>query len=169
MDTDKSVQEKSASSALKPLRKEIILNGIASVRDLEAAIAADGTSWASAGRAPNSNSSKCPSRSLGSRRHCQAAFNSANGAWRRPFPLRRPVRAVGVNLRRRARNFCLSNSASSQGRRGSCEQGEIIRHANHRQALKLSPQEQLLAALGFFTLNPPSCSASTKSSSLPVT
>jgi hypothetical protein len=37
------------------------------------------------------------------------------------------------------------------------------------QALKLSPQEQLVAALGFFTLKPPSCKASTKSSSLPVT
>lgn len=28
-------------------------------------------------------------------------------------------------------------------------------------ALKLSPQEQLVAALGFFTLKPPSCKAST--------
>jgi hypothetical protein len=28
-------------------------------------------------------------------------------------------------------------------------------------ALKLSPQEQLVAALGFFTLKPPSCNAST--------
>jgi hypothetical protein len=36
-------------------------------------------------------------------------------------------------------------------------------------ALKLSPQEQELAALGFLTLKPPSCKASTKSSSLPVT
>ena len=35
------------------------------------------------------------------------------------------------------------------------EKCEIIRHA-----LKLSPQEQLVAALGFFTLNPPSCNAS---------
>jgi len=31
------------------------------------------------------------------------------------------------------------------------EQPKIIRHA-----VKLSPQEQLVAALGFFTLNPPS-------------
>jgi hypothetical protein len=29
------------------------------------------------------------------------------------------------------------------------------------QALKLSPQEQVLAALGFLNLNPPSCKAST--------
>ena len=36
-------------------------------------------------------------------------------------------------------------------------------------ALKLSPQEQLPAAFGFFTLKPPSCRASTKSNSLPVT
>src|ERR1043166_8920509 len=35
-------------------------------------------------------------------------------------------------------------------------------------ALKLSPQEQLVAALGFFTLKPPS-RASMKSNSLPVT
>jgi hypothetical protein len=31
------------------------------------------------------------------------------------------------------------------------EEGEKVRHAE-----KLSPQEQLVAALGFFTLNPPS-------------
>ncbi len=35
------------------------------------------------------------------------------------------------------------------------EQGEIVRHA-----LKFSPQEQLVAALEFFTLKPSSCNAS---------
>ena len=36
------------------------------------------------------------------------------------------------------------------------QRGEMIRHA-----LKLSPQEQVVAAFGFFTLKPPSFSAST--------
>ena len=36
------------------------------------------------------------------------------------------------------------------------EQGEVVGHA-----LKLSPHEQLVAALGFVTLKPPSVSAST--------
>ena len=38
---------------------------------------------------------------------------------------------------------------------------EIVRMAIENHALKLSPQEQLVAALGFFTLKPPSCNAST--------
>ena len=41
----------------------------------------------------------------------------------------------------------------------SLEQCEGIAHGGY--ALKLSPQEQLVAALGFFTLNPPSVSDST--------
>src|SRR5688572_27583051 len=36
-------------------------------------------------------------------------------------------------------------------------------------ALKLSPQEQLVAAFGLVTLNPPPCKASLKSNSDPVT
>src|SRR5687768_6377296 len=39
------------------------------------------------------------------------------------------------------------------------EKREVIGH--EAQALKLSPQEQVVAAFGFFTLNPPSCNAST--------
>ena len=33
--------------------------------------------------------------------------------------------------------------------------------SNDAYAVKLSPQEQVLAAFGFFTLKPPSCKAST--------
>ena len=47
---------------------------------------------------------------------------------------------------------------------GFTEQGERVGHGMRGRwgayALKLSPQEQLVAALGFFTLNPPSVSTS---------
>jgi len=50
------------------------------------------------------------------------------------------------------------------------KEGKIIHDRNRsRYALKLSPHEHDAAAFGFLTLNPPSCSASTKSNSLPVT
>src|SRR3954453_16915856 len=50
------------------------------------------------------------------------------------------------------------------------ESCKIIHHDDGKaQALKLSPQEQVVAAFGFFTLKPPSCRASRKAHSLPVT
>jgi hypothetical protein len=38
--------------------------------------------------------------------------------------------------------------------------GLFVLHSGIVQALKLSPQEQELAAFGLFTLNPPSCNES---------
>src|SRR5688500_15117455 len=45
----------------------------------------------------------------------------------------------------------------------------MVHRAFADYALKLSPQEQLVAAFGFVTLNPPPCTASLKSNSDPVT
>src|SRR5690606_33159676 len=67
------------------------------------------------------------------------------------------MNAIRMNLRRTREKFCLQHLCVQPGTTWLVQQREIIGH----QALKLSPQEQLVAALGFFTLKPPSVSAST--------
>ena len=60
---------------------------------------------------------------------------------------------------RECEEFCFQRLLIKPGLARLIEKREVIGHG--AQALKLSPQEQLVAAFGFFTLNPPSCNAST--------
>ena len=62
----------------------------------------------------------------------------------------------------------LKNFLIEPGFGGKSEALEVI-SGRSAHALKLSPQEQEVAALGLVTLNPPPCKASLKSSSEPVT
>jgi hypothetical protein len=59
--------------------------------------------------------------------------------------------AVGMTVRGKVKEPLLQQLSAKPWPPRHPEQGEMVGHA-----LKLSPQEQLVAALGFFTLNPPS-------------
>ena len=61
------------------------------------------------------------------------------------------VDAVGVHVGGQSEEFMAQPIGIQAGAAGFVEQGEKVGHAE-----KLSPQEQLVAALGFFTLKPPS-------------
>ena len=75
------------------------------------------------------------------------------------FRLGKSVDTVRVHGSRECEEFCFQRFLIKPGLARLIEKREVIGHG--AQALKLSPQEQLVAAFGFFTLNPPSCSAST--------
>ena len=53
-----------------------------------------------------------------------------------------------------------SNDCADNSKQRAAEEGNEPNYHKFIYALKLSPQEQLVAALGFFTLKPPSCNAS---------
>ena len=67
------------------------------------------------------------------------------------FRLAGIVHTVGVKVGGPGEEFLPQPVRVQTGAAGFVEQGEKVRHA-----VKLSPQEQLVAALGFFTLKPPS-------------
>jgi len=67
------------------------------------------------------------------------------------FGLRGIVGAVRMKFTGQPEKFLPKPGGIQPGPAGFIEQTEIIRHA-----VKLSPQEQLVAAFGFFTLKPPS-------------
>src|SRR5690606_20905005 len=71
------------------------------------------------------------------------------------FRLRQGVDSIGMNRGGELEKFFLETFRIQPWTARLIQQKEIIRHA-----LKLSPQEQLVAAFGFLTLNPP-CNAST--------
>jgi hypothetical protein len=74
------------------------------------------------------------------------------------FRLGKCVNAVRMDGSRERKKFCFERLFIKPGLARLIEKREVIGHG--AQALKLSPQEQLVAAFGFFTLNPPSCNAS---------
>ncbi|MEI2723748.1 MAG: hypothetical protein V9H26_09470 [Verrucomicrobiota bacterium] len=69
----------------------------------------------------------------------------------------RVMESIGMMLRRKGEKIAFEQLRIEPGSARSVEQCEMVRD----HALKLSPQEQLVAALGFFTLKPPSFNAST--------
>src|SRR4051812_5297874 len=77
------------------------------------------------------------------------------------------LEAIGMALGREREKLRLKHFRLDPGLSGQFQAREVIHHS--AQALKLSPQEQVVAAFGLVTLNPPPCNASTKSSSEPVT
>src|SRR6266404_8779967 len=79
---------------------------------------------------------------------------------RLPFDNRRIMDAIRMDLRRQGKKLLFERLGINPRAARLVQEGKIIGHlkaAAPNQALKLSPQEQLVAALGFFTLNPPSC------------
>src|SRR6266404_2719884 len=81
-----------------------------------------------------------------------------------PFGSRGIVDTIGMDLRRQGKELQFQRLGINPRAARFVQEGKIVGHlkaAAPNQALKLSPQEQLVAALGFFTLNPPSCKAST--------
>jgi hypothetical protein len=71
------------------------------------------------------------------------------------------VQTIGVEISGEGQEVGFQGDEVESGLAGLFEEGEAIHGGGDGvQALKLSPQEQLVAALGFLTLNPPSCRAS---------
>lgn len=81
------------------------------------------------------------------------------------------MKAVRVELDRLGLEPCLDLAFVQPWAAWFVKEGEVVGHflLDTAQALKLSPHEQVVAALGLCTLKPPSCSAFTKSNSEPVT